>query len=415
MGDSLDEMITTFQKEDAAPEEDFASLLEGSFKKAFARLAPGDRVQGRIVSLGDSSLLVDVGQRCEAFIERGEFSPEELAALSIGDLIEAFVVRTSAQGARLSRAMSARNLDLEALAEAAASGVPVDGRVSGHNKGGFEVALPGEAKGFVPFSQIEFGAKQEPDAYVGQTFRFRVMEVRGRDVILSRAALQREEMEASRARLLATLQVGDTLQAPVVKIEAFGVFVDIGGGVNALVPMSEISWTRADEAKAGMVVGQVLTVKILRIEQKDGRPRISASVKAAGDDPWVDAGNELMVGRTVKGRVTRLMPFGAFVEVLPGIEGLIHVSEMTGKKRVNNPAEVVRPGEEVTVSVTAFDPVTRRVGLSLKALEATDDEVDAGTRARYMSPDVAPAAGGAFAAAFARARERAEEKSKRRK
>jgi len=311
--------------------------------------------------------------------------------------------------------MSTRNLDLEGLNEAARSGVPVDGRVTGQNKGGFEVALTGAAHGFVPFSQIEYGMKQPPETYIDQTLRFRVMEVRGHDVILSRAALQREEVEANREKLLATLKVGDTLQAPIVKIEAFGVFVDIGGGVNALVPMSEISWTRADEAKAAMVPGQMLSVKIMRIEQKDGRPRISASIKAAGTDPWVEAQNDLIPGRTVRGKVTRLMPFGAFVEVLPGVEGLIHVSEMTGKKRINNPSEVVKAGDEVTVAITTFDPVTRRVGLSLKALEATDDDVDAGTKARYMAPDTIPesTSGGAFAAAFQRAREREASKKNR--
>lgn len=400
--------------------EDFEALLNQSFGKGFAFLTPGDRITGRVVGLGQGSLLVDVGQRCEGVVLREEFTDEELAGMQIGDPVEVYVVRVTGTGAVLSRAMKARGMDLEAFQEAARSGVPVEGKVEAENKGGYSVELSGGAKGFVPHSQIEygFGPRKAPAEHVGQTYQFRVLEVRGRDVILSRAALQREQVEAEREKILAGLREGLLVQAPVVKTESFGVFVDLGGGVNALVPMSELSWSRSDEVKAGLKPGDVLTVKILRVETKDGRPRISASLKQAGENPWTAAADELVEGRTVRGRVTRLVAFGAFVEVLPGIEGLLHVSEMA-VGRVRGPGDVVKPGQEVEVMITSVDRNARRVGLSLKALEVAKDAIPAETLARFQAPPSGTRAAEetrgmtAFELAMKRAEERARIKRER--
>jgi small subunit ribosomal protein S1 len=402
---------------DERRDEDFAAMLDASLKQRFAPISPGDRIEGRIVALGTSTLLLDIGQRCEGVIDRGEFKPEELQALAVGDVVPAHVVRVGGSYIRLSRAISARELDVEGLREALAAGVPIEGKVSGENKGGYTVELPG-GKGFVPHSQIEMGAKLPASEYVGKTLRFRIVEIRGRDVILSRAALQREESARERERLLADLHEGAVMQAAVVKIESFGVFVDLGAGLHALVPASELAWSRRDEAKASLHPGDGVTVTVMRVETgKDGRPRISCSMRRPDDDPWALHGGGLAVGRTVRGRVTRLQPFGAFVEVAPGLEGLLHVSEMSAKKRVTAPAEVVKPGDEVTVAITAIDPSARRMSLSMKVVETEAEEaIDPEVRARFVVSDrgaapaapAAPAAGGttAFAEAFRRAKER---------
>lgn len=359
---------------------EFERLLAETLPKAFTRYSPGDMVQARIVALGKSALLLDVGQRAEGTMDLQDFTPEELLALNLGDVVEGRVVKFSGGVVVLSRALKARNLDLEAMTEASRSGLPVEGKVGGTNKGGFTIDLPGQARGFVPFSQMDF-ARLPPETYVGQSFRFRVLEVRGRDVILSRTALLREEQAAERERILEELAEGQLRDVTVVKHETFGIFVDLGGGMNALVPQSEVSWTRGDAPPAP---GTRITVKIMRVEKGGERPRISASLRQAGESPWDAAPDRLMVGSVVRGKVTRLTTYGAFVEVGGGIEGLLHISEITGKKHIRAASEILKPGQEIDVSVMAVDPVARRVSLSLKALEAKEEEVDPEVKTRFV-------------------------------
>lgn len=411
--------LEAFRPEASAGDEDFAALLDAGFAGPFRHLSLGDRVQATIVGMGSDAILLDVGQRSEGSIARDEFTPDELVELQLGDVLDVYVAQV-ARGIRLSRGMRGRSLDLEALTEAARAGIPVEGRVTGENKGGYDVDLPG-ARGFVPHSQIEAGMRQPPSEYIGRTLRFRVLEVRGRDVVLSRAALQREEQAVEREGLMAELREGQVRSAVVVKHEDFGVFVDLGAGVNALVPRSEVSWSRADDPAALLPLGQQVSVMILRVEMRDGRPRVSASLRQLGENPWSSVGDGFAVGRTVRGKVTRLMPFGAFLELAPGVEGLLHVSEMSADKRVRAPGDLVKVGDELDVSILAADPGQRRISLSLKALAAREDDIDPATRSRYMDAgthvrrgDAEPPAGeGAMALALRRARERADEKARR--
>jgi small subunit ribosomal protein S1 len=362
-------------RDQEAPAEDFASLLDQGFTRPFAFLTPGEMVEGRIVALGSSSLLVDVGQRSEASIALDEFTPDELQALSIGDVIEVRVLRVGKGGTILGRTIKTRDVDLESLAEAQATGIPIEGKVGGTNKGGYTVDLPGGIRGFVPLSQMDIGARREPQEYVGQVFRFRVIDVRGRDVVLSRASLLREEQADERTALLAELAEGQMRDVTVVKHESFGIFVDLGAGMNALVPGSELSWIRGTDELPP--VGSVITVRILKVDTEGERPRISASLKQAGESPWTGVSERLVVGNTVRGKVTRLAAFGAFVEVAPGIEGLLHVSEITSKQRLRSAGDVLKVGQEIDVALLSVDPDTRRVSLSLKALEVREEDVSA--------------------------------------
>jgi len=415
------------------PKEDFASML-ADFDSGFARLQPGDKVTGRIVASNEKTILVDIQQRCEGVLLREDFKEAELAEMNVGDSVEAFVVRVGGQFIRLSRAFASRSLDIESLKEAKAAGIPIEGKISEENKGGFSVELPG-GKGFVPHSQIAYGPKLPSAEYVGQTFRFKILEIRGRDVILSRALLQREEAEAQREKILADLVPGREMAAVVVKVETFGVFVDLGGALHGLVHVSQLGWAHQDELKAQMQPGQRVEVRILKVEKdKDGRPRISCSLRQPDADPWIVHGESLLMGQTVRGTVTRLAQFGAFVEVAPGIEGLLHVSEMSLKQHVRHPSEVVKPGDSIEVQVTAVDPGQRRVSLSLKSLQAAaETAIDPEARERWMRPEPgprseraersaaaaaaafsgAPSAPTAFAAALARAQQKADEKAKK--
>lgn len=415
----LDAMLSEREKARAAePAEDFGKLLEeGGFAKGFVRLEPGEKISGRVVSLEGKTVLVDVGQRSEGWIPKEEFKAEELERLRPGDTLEAYVVR--AGGApRLARAMGMRSLDLDALIEAARTGVPVEGKVSGENKGGFQVDLPG-LRGFVPFSQMDAGLRPPPSEHIGKTYRFRVLEVRGKDVVLSRAALLREEQAAQRAEVLAKLEEGQVLRVAVVKVETFGLFVDVGAGLHALVPRSEVSWGRSDEARSGIQAGDQVTVKVIRVERGGEKPRVTVSIREAGDDPWALVPERFPVGTTARGRVTRLAQFGAFVELSPGIEGLLHVSEMSATRHVRTPGEVARQGDELTVSVTAVDTAARRISLSMKVLEVAADEPDPDTKARFMAPQrgstqAAASQKGGGETAFAIALRRMQEKQGKR-
>jgi len=227
-----------------------------------------------------------------------------------------------------------------------------------------------------------------------------VTDVRGRDIVLSRIDLLREEQAAARAELLAGLDEGQILEATVVRAERFGVFVDLGAGVHALIPRSELSWSREDSARPALPPGTAVTVRLLEVDLEGDRPRISASLKQVGEDPWRTAAALFAPGRTLIGRVTRVAAFGAFVELTPGIEGLVHVSAMGGGRRVTHPSEVVRPGQEVEVAILAVDPDAHRISLSMDPVEGA--ALDDAQRAKLAAPEPT-GGGGALADALKRA------------
>ena len=363
--------------------EDFEAMLNETFHDGFKFYEIGEKVTGTIVSVGDGALLVDIGQRSEASLGMEDFTPEELAEMKIGDTIQASVVKFSGGTTVLSRSVGGRGADMSTVNMAKEAGLPIEAKVTGSNKGGFTVTI-GNIRGFVPFSQIELGQAKPAEEYIGRVFKFKVIEVREHEAVLSRAALLREEQAEERERVLAGIKPGKTVTGSVVKVEKFGVFVDIGGGINALVPVSELGWHGRDEILAGMEVGRELTVEIARVEEKDGRPRISATLRNRDEDPWLTAADSLKEGLTINGRVTKLMNFGAFVEVLPGVEGLVHVSEIAAARRIRHPGDVLAIGDLVEASILKIDHSSRRISLSIKALQPVPEKT-----APTANPDAA--------------------------
>jgi small subunit ribosomal protein S1 len=369
---------------DDSDREDFATLLARfeSEQEAPARAAPkvGDRVEGEIVSLGEETAFVDLGGKSEGMVALDELRDEEGGlTVAVGDRIEAVVAATDREtGALVLRVRPGRSgtggeQAWAELSQAAEARIPVEGRVTGVNKGGVDVEVSG-VHAFCPISQLDLGYVADATEYVGRRLTFRVTRCergRGRrpDVVLSRRELLAEEAAARAAEARARLEPGKVVRGTVVSLTAYGAFVDLGG-VEGLLHVSEISHSRVADPADVLAAGQSLDVEVLRIEpprEPGGAERISLSLRALEPDPWREAAARFAEGSVVPGRVARLESFGAFVELAPGIDGMVHVSELGAGRRIDHPRQAVEVGQEVTVAVLSVDPERRRIALSIAA------------------------------------------------
>ena len=271
---------------------------------------------------------------------------------------------------------------MAAIENAKDAGIPVEGRVIDACKGGYHVEILGKTA-FCPGSQMAAG---EPESLPGQTFQFLItrVESRGRNIVVSHRALVDREREASLEKFLSEVKEGDIIEGKVTRLAPFGAFVEVAPAVEGMIHLSELSWSRVVKADEAVSVGQEVKVKLLKVSKEKGRDgrehtRISLSLKQAQGNPWDDAASKLVIGDIVEGRVVRLAPFGAFVEVLPGIEGLVHISEMSWGRRVNKPEEVVKPGDTVKVKIKDVNLENHRVSLSMRDAEG-DPWADVETR-----------------------------------
>ncbi len=351
--------------------DDFAALL-GTAPIEVPVLSPGDRVRARIVSFGRDVAFVSLGAKSEGSVPTSDLlDADGSLRFAVGDEIEAYVTRIRPEGVELAVTLGRGADGDEAIAQAAAASIPVEGRVIGTNKGGFDVEVLGK-RAFCPFSQMDADHGGEPDSYVGRTLRFLVTQYDedGRRIVVSRAALQRTEREAKAGETLANLHVGQELDGIVTRVQAFGAFVDIGG-VDGLVHVSELSWGRPENAEELVKPGDTVRVRVLRIDDADDTKnrRIALSMKALQEDPWHTAVANMQLGGTYSGTVTRLEKFGAFIELRPGVEGLVHISELTTGKRINHPKEVLSVGDAVQVQLIDMDPRKRQLALSVKATQ----------------------------------------------
>ncbi len=347
-------------------EGNFAELFEQSVKGPGARFSPGDRVSGSVVKITQDTVFVDLGGKSEGIAEAGEFRDEDgNLNLKEGDEVE-LRVSSVRGGIHLSKAIKARGAAaLQVLRDAYQNQIPVEGRVAAVNKGGFEVEISG-LRAFCPLSQIDLPYCERPEEHVGAHYQFRITEMkeRGKNIIVSRRALLQEEQEKKRKETLALLQPEMEVEGKVTRVTDFGAFVDLGG-IEGMVHISEISRVRIDKPSDILQAGQVIRVKVLKIEpEKKGRQRIALSRKALEPDPW-DQGLPIQEGEIVSGKVSRLADFGAFVEVVPGIDGLVYKSEISYEK-VSHPSRFLSVGDPVKVRILKIDPAERRISLSIR-------------------------------------------------
>ena len=350
--------------------EDFAALFESAGDQALPsrrHYNKGDKVTGPVTLIDSRYIYVDLGGRGEARAAREQYEDEEgNLTLEVGQDHE-FIVIGFSGGIELGNRLEARSNGLEALEEAEATGLPLMGRVTAKNKGGFTVEIA-KVEAFCPVSQIDLHNADELDVYVGQTFNFKVMEIRenGRNVVVSRAAYLRDQQEEARKETMEKLEIGAVLQGTVRSISDFGAFVNLGG-VDGLVHISEMSWGSVDKPSDVVSDGQTVDVKVLSVEDRGGRNglRISLSMKQVHEDPWNSINERFHVGMQVDGVVVRTAAFGAFVEIAPGIDGLVHVSELSWE-HVRRTDDVVKVGDKVKVEILDIDVTRQRIGLSMK-------------------------------------------------
>ncbi|MCY3765051.1 MAG: 30S ribosomal protein S1 [Gemmatimonadetes bacterium] len=348
--------------------DEFAALLEGKPDQAPAPLlSVGQRLSGHIQSIDESSVFVDYGGRSEAVIDVQELKNEQgEVSCSVGDTIEAFVASVENE-VRLT--LSRRTGNVQMLRQAYENNIPVDGRVTGFNSGGLVVNLGGR-RAFCPVSQIDTGYSKDLASYAGQTLTFKIVEFRGRgrNIVLSRRAHLEAEAARRADELREKLNEGAEVSGKITRLERFGAFVDLGG-VEGLVHISEIAHNRVGHPKDVLRSGEEVNVKILELKGLGGdKERISLSIKALLPDPWDGALEKLQEGEVITGKVVSIQQFGAFVEVVPGVEGLVHVSQLA-RSRVARPDDAVSVGQEVRARIRKIDRDKKRISLSIRDLQ----------------------------------------------
>ncbi len=349
----------------AEVKEDFAELLAQS-KSQQERLGPGQKVRAKVVSISGDFVYIDLGGKSEGVIDVAEFRTEDgTIPVHVGDEIDAFYINVKDGVRRLTTMVNGYSAaTLAAVRDAFEAGVPVNGTVKREVKGGFEVSVGG-VRCFCPFSQIDLKGGREGGVFLGQTFPFKVLEYEenGKNVILSRRALLEEERKARINKLKEELSVGMTVKATVRSIQNFGTFVDLGG-LDGLIPASELSWDRAKKPEDVFSVGQEVAVKIISLDWD--KNRLTLSLKALEPDPWEGVKEKYPVDARINGTIMRLAPFGAFVMLEPGVEGMIHISNLGAGRRINHPKEVVEVGQSVEAYVLGVDAEKRKISLSLQ-------------------------------------------------
>src|SRR2546425_2834808 len=362
-------------RSDSEGKDDFARMLGESFAPKFHQ--EGETVEGTIVALGAEVAFVDIGGKGEATIDIEELAdPDSDVQVKVGDTVQAVVVSTVG-GLRLSHKLARGAVTRQRLNDAFRAGLPVEGRVERAIKGGYEVRVGGQ-RAFCPISQIDTRFTADPSVHVGQAYTFRIIECKedGKELVVSRRAFLQEE-EGERAEAIRRAVVpGAVLPGRVVSVMAYGAFVDLGGGVQGLVHVSEMSWSRVGNPMDVVRPGDAITVKVLRVEDDGGK--ISLGLKQLQADPWSTLAERYRVGQALMGKVTRIADFGAFVELEAGIEALAHVSAFAPTGKRDGWKTAVPPGAAVAVEILNIDLEKKRIGVAV--LEAGSVRAESATR-----------------------------------
>ncbi|PBC09796.1 30S ribosomal protein S1 [Mesorhizobium sp. M2D.F.Ca.ET.185.01.1.1] len=345
--------------------DDFASMLEESFTAGHS--GEGQVVRGTITAIEKDMAIIDVGLKVEGRVPLKEFGAKgKDSSLKVGDTVEVYVERIeNALGeAMLSREKARREESWVRLEEKFTKGERVEGVIFNQVKGGFTVDLDG-AVAFLPRSQVDIRPIRDvtPLMHNPQPFEILKMDRRRGNIVVSRRTVLEESRAEQRSEIVQNLEEGQVVEGVVKNITDYGAFVDLGG-IDGLLHVTDMAWRRVNHPTEILNIGQTVKVQIIRINQETHR--ISLGMKQLESDPWSDIGTKFPIGKKIKGTVTNITDYGAFVELEPGIEGLIHVSEMSWTKKNVHPGKILSTTQEVDVVVLEVDPAKRRISLGLK-------------------------------------------------
>jgi small subunit ribosomal protein S1 len=365
------------------PTEDFAAMFEASIQAK--RYERGQTLEGTIVAIGPEVAFVDAGGKGEATIAIDELKDDEgNLEVAVGDRIQAMVVSTVG-GLTLSRKLVRGAATERQLEDAFHTGLPVEGKIERAVKGGYEVRIARQ-RGFCPTSQIDT-LRTDPSVHEGRVYEFRIIEYKegGKNLVVSRRALLEEQQRASAAGIRRSIAAGVVMTGRVTSVREFGAFVDLGGGVQGLLHVSEMGWSRVSDTSQVVKPGDEITVKVLRVD--DDKQKISLGLKQLTADPWSSVHETYEIGQVRTGRVTRLADFGAFVELEPGVEALAHASTFAPTGRSDGWSSGMTPGTTGAFEILSIDLEKKRMGVAL----VPEGSARAGGAAPAQ-PDIVPGA-----------------------
>lgn len=341
------------------------NALAALYEETFRNLEEGTITEGRVVALTKDKVIVDIGYKSEGMISSDQFSSEELHNLKIGDGLQVYIEECEDADGNLvlSKEKADKMKIWEELEKLYKEEKSIEGKIVSRIKGGMMVDIG--VKAFLPGSQIDLHPVRDLDGLVGKTFPLKIIKINHRrgNVVVSRRVLLEETRDKKRQTTLANLKEGQLIQGTVKNITDYGSFIDLGG-IDGLLHITDMSWGRVGHPSELFTVGDKVEVTVLKYDRETGR--ISLGLKQKSADPWTNVAGKYPIGTRVRGRVVSLTDYGAFVELEPGVEGLVHVSEMSWTHEVRHPSRVVAIGDQVEAAVLNIDPASRKISLGMK-------------------------------------------------
>ncbi|HKQ34137.1 MAG TPA: 30S ribosomal protein S1 [Nitrospiraceae bacterium] len=341
------------------------AALAALYEETFKNLEEGTITEGRIVAVTKDKVVVDIGYKSEGMIPNDQFSTEELQNIKVGDRLQVYIEECEDADGNLvlSKEKADKMKIWEELEKLFNDGKSIDGKIVARIKGGMMVDIG--VKAFLPGSQIDLHPVRDLDGLVGRTFPLKIIKINHRrgNVVVSRRVLLEETRDSKRKTTLSTLKEGQLIQGVVKNITDYGAFIDLGG-IDGLLHITDMSWGRVGHPSEMFNIGDKVEVSVLKYDRETGR--ISLGLKQKSADPWTGVASKYAIGTRVRGRVVSLTDYGAFIELEPGVEGLVHVSVMSWTHEVRHPSRVVSIGDQVEAAVLNVDPASRKISLGMK-------------------------------------------------
>ena len=341
------------------------AALAALYEETFKNLEEGTITEGRVVAVSKDKVVVDIGYKSEGMIPNDQFSTEELQNLKVGDPLKVYIEECEDADGNLvlSKEKADKMKIWEELEQLFNDGKSIDGKIVARIKGGMMVDIG--VKAFLPGSQIDLHPVRDLDGLIGRTFPLKIIKINHRrgNVVVSRRVLLEETRDSKRKTTLSTLKEGQLIQGVVKNITDYGAFIDLGG-IDGLLHITDMSWGRVGHPSEMFNIGDKVEVSVLKYDRETGR--ISLGLKQKSADPWTGVASKYAVGTRVRGRVVSLTDYGAFIELEPGVEGLVHVSVMSWTHEVRHPSRVVSIGDQVEAAVLNVDPASRKISLGMK-------------------------------------------------